>query len=205
MVLDAEKYYRIMVDGSDDSWNARDSHMHDTLQHLTQFYGPNSKAIVWAHNTHNGDARATDMAMAGMHNIGQLARETWGKDQVHLVGFGTYQGSVMAGKRWGAEMEKMLLPPGRPGTLEDVCHRAGKGQNMIVLPNVLQQPVFEKRIGHRAVGVVYNPMRDSVQYVPSVLKNRYDAFVFVDTTQAVHALKIKADPTEVPETYPWGV
>ncbi|EKU22672.1 erythromycin esterase [Nannochloropsis gaditana CCMP526] len=110
VVLDAEKYYRIMVDGSDDSWNARDTHMHETLRRLSHFYGPKSKAIIWAHNTHNGDARATDMAMGGMHNIGQLARETWGKEQVHLVGLGTYQGSVMAGKRLCSKNASDIAP-----------------------------------------------------------------------------------------------
>jgi erythromycin esterase-like protein len=112
----------------------------------------------------------------------------------------------MAGKRWGAPMEEMLLPPGRPGTWEDICHRAGKGQNMLLLPEVLQDPIFEKRVGHRAVGVVYNPHRDVGNYVPSVMKNRYDAFMFLDTTKAVHALKdVQVDMHEMPETYPWGV
>ncbi len=96
VVAGAERYYRAMVAGGPDSWNVRDTHMEDTLDRLLDRYGPDARGIVWAHNTHVGDARATDMAADGMVNIGQLARERHGDDAVALIGFGTYRGTVIA-------------------------------------------------------------------------------------------------------------
>lgn len=97
--------------GGPASWNVRDSHMMNTLERLMKFYGTDSKCIVWAHNTHIGDARATDMRRAKMVNLGQLARERAGSDNVTLVGFGTYEGTVIAAKEWGGRMERMQVPP----------------------------------------------------------------------------------------------
>src|SRR5215203_3006739 len=97
IAVNAEKYYRAMVSFDNESWNVRDRHMMETLQRLLKFHGRGAKGIVWAHNTHVGDARATDMERAGMVNIGQLAREQLRADQVYLVGFGTYEGTVCAG------------------------------------------------------------------------------------------------------------
>ena len=103
----AELYYRTMMHGGVASWNVRDHHMMNTLERLMKFHGTNAKSIVWAHNTHIGDARATDMRQAKMVNLGQLAREQAGRDSVVLVGFGTYKGSVIASKEWGEPMERM--------------------------------------------------------------------------------------------------
>ena len=108
IAVNAEKYYRSMVSSDANSWNIRDSHMQETLDRLLDFHGPESKAIVWAHNTHIGDASATDMADEGMFNIGELARAKY-KDDVYLVGFGSYSGSVIAGKSWGAPMQTMFM------------------------------------------------------------------------------------------------
>src|ERR1043165_8826684 len=105
VAVNAEKYYRAMVMGGPHSWNVRDDHMADTLKRLLDFHGKNSKAIVWEHNTHIGDARATDMADEGMYNIGELARNTF-KEEVVLVGFGSYQGSVIAGDALGAAIQE---------------------------------------------------------------------------------------------------
>ena len=104
------------VRGGGASWNVRDRHMMDTLKRLLDFHGPDSKAIVWEHNTHIGDARATDMARGGMYNIGQLAREECGEDQCYLVGFGSHRGTVIAGSHWGAPIQKMNLPRGKRAT-----------------------------------------------------------------------------------------
>src|SRR5215213_11494372 len=115
----AELYYRTMVRGGSASWNIRDTHMVETLDRLLKHHGPESKAIVWEHNTHVGDARFTDMADDGLINVGQLARERWGEEEVVLVGFGSHRGSVVAGARWGAPMERMRVPPARDGSWED--------------------------------------------------------------------------------------
>jgi erythromycin esterase-like protein len=115
----AERYYRAMVRGGPESWNVRDVHMADTMARLAEFHDP--KGVVWAHNTHIGDARATDMAAAGMTSLGQLARERHGDDAV-LVGFGTYRGTVVAGDQWGAQHHVMPIPPARPASLEALLH-----------------------------------------------------------------------------------
>ena len=116
-VRNAELYYRTMVRGGPASWNIRDTHMIETLERLVNHHGPGTKAIVWEHNTHIGDARATDMARAGMVNVGQLARERWDDNGVVLVGFGSHRGSVIAGDEWGAPMRRMPVPPARGGEL----------------------------------------------------------------------------------------
>ena len=132
VVAGAERYYRTMMNGGRESWNVRDRHMGDTLDRLLEHHGPRSKAIVWAHNTHVGDARATDMADAGEVNIGQLARERFGADEVVLVGFGSHHGTVVAGDSWGAPMQVMPLPPARRHSLEEVLHAAAPPRALFV-------------------------------------------------------------------------
>ena len=129
VVKGAEAYYRAMVRGGPESWNIRDRHMTETLERLMRHHGPDARAIVWEHNTHIGDARATDMADDGMVNVGQLVRERHAGEGVVLVGFGSYRGSVIAGDEWEAPMESMRVPPGREGSWEDILHRAGAATN----------------------------------------------------------------------------
>src|SRR6185369_1652370 len=129
-----------------------------------------SKAIVWAHNTHVGDARATDMTDAGEVNIGQLARERYATDDVVLVGFGSHHGTVVAGDTWGAPMQVMTVPPARPYSLEDVLHNAAPAQALFVVPTAGRPDVLTEELDHRAIGVVYHPERErSGNYVPTVL------------------------------------
>src|SRR5215216_3634484 len=123
VAVNAEKYYRSMMGFDNESWNVRDRHMMETLDRLLKFHGTDAKAIVWEHNTHIGDARATDMKRAGMVNIGQLARAEYGVNQVYLIGFGTYRGAVIAGEQWGALMEEMDVPEAREGSIEQRLHR----------------------------------------------------------------------------------
>ncbi|HWJ27193.1 MAG TPA: erythromycin esterase family protein, partial [Flavisolibacter sp.] len=123
IAVNAEKYYRSMMGFDNESWNVRDRHMMETLDRLRKFHGSRSKAIVWEHNTHIGDARATSMKRAGMINIGQLGREQYGEDQVYLVGFASYKATVIAGEAWGANMEEMTVPEARKGSIEDVLHK----------------------------------------------------------------------------------
>jgi len=206
----AEHYYRIMVRGGPDSWNLRDEHMLLTLDRLMQFQrelGGDSRAIVWAHNTHVGDARATDMVRSGMFNLGQLVRERHRADDTVLVGFGSHRGSVVAGKAWDAPMERMPVPEAEADSWEDVLHRAAATDQLLLLPkNGLPHGWSEVR-GHRAIGVVYDPRYEAFgNYVPTVLPERYDAFLYVDRTHALQALHLPAhDDHEVPETYPSGV
>jgi erythromycin esterase-like protein len=206
VVVGAERYYRTMMSGGRESWNVRDRHMDDTLDRLLDYHGPRSKAIVWAHNTHVGDARATDMTDAGEVNIGQLARERYGTDGVVLVGFGTHYGAVIAGDSWGAPMRVIQVPPARRYSLEDVLHTAAPPQALLIVPPADRPDVLTEELDHRAIGVVYQPDRERWgNYVPTVLGDRYDAFLWFDSTEAVHPLGRQQGIVTEPETYPSGV
>lgn len=207
IAVNAEKYYRAMITGGPHSWNVRDRHMADTLSRLLKFHGKNSKAIVWEHNTHIGDARATDMAEDGMFNVGELARIEDADKGVVLVGFGSYKGSVIAGKRWGSPMRAMELPEARKGSWEYFLHRAGAKDKLLLMDDFQKNKILMKNyLGHRAVGVVYNPELDKYgNYVPTIIPARYDAFIYLDETIALHPLNILSDIQQIPETYPFGV
>lgn len=204
----AERYYRTMVRGGALSWNVRDTHMVETLERLMRHHGPDSRVIVWEHNTHIGDARFTDMAASGMVNVGQLVRQRHKADGVVLVGFGTFQGTVIAAEEWGAPMRRMRLPPARDGSLEDVLHRLDFGD--VLLDFTAEEsavPALNEPIGHRAVGVVYDPDREHRgNYVPTVVPRRYDLFAYIDETRAVDPLHtpvlIDGEPGE---TFPTGM
>jgi erythromycin esterase-like protein len=213
VIQNAEHYYRTMVTGGPESWNIRDSHMFETLERLMAHHGPDAKGIVWEHNTHIGDARATDMARAGMHNIGSLVRQAHEPEDVVLCGFGSHRGHVIAGAEWGAPMERMLVPRARPGTWEDLLHRAADGGDRLLLltesdgSTVAAAEDLEAVRGHRAIGVVYDPAMEAFgNYVPTSLANRYDAFLYLDFTRALRPLHAEFPPEaeEVPETYPTG-
>jgi erythromycin esterase len=208
VVRNAEHYYRTMVRGGPESWNIRDRHMVETLERLMKHHGAGAKAIVWEHNTHIGDARFTDMAADGMVNVGQLVREGHAAEGVVLVGFGSYQGSVIAGEEWEAPMEQLPVAPGRSGSWEEILHRAGAEDRLLLLDEVRANEDFLEERGHRAIGVVYQPDYERHgNYVPSVLPRRYDAFLFLNETQALRPLhEVKAGAErEVPETFPTGV
>lgn len=154
----AEKYYRTMVRGDAISWNVRDEHMAETLNRLTAHLGPESKAIVWEHNTHIGDARYTDMPASGMVNVGQLARNAHADDGVVLVGFSSHRGTVIASQAWGDAMRVLPVPPARPGSWEDVLHDALPNNYLLLFDRPEAQELVAPR-GHRAIGVVYSTLR----------------------------------------------
>ncbi|MGQ0562506.1 MAG: erythromycin esterase family protein [Gemmatimonadota bacterium] len=206
VAVNAERYYRAMVMGGPDSWNLRDTHMIETLERLLTHYGPAAKAVVWEHNTHIGDARATDMRRAGMVNVGQLARERWGEEQVYSAGFACYSGSVIAGEEWGAEMERMHVPQARSGSWEHVMRQAS-ARDKLLLTDELHGAEARKARGHRAIGVVYDPAWERAgNYVPTDLTRRYDALLYIDESHALHPLHMPAHVDgEPPETYPSGM
>jgi len=203
----AEAYYRTMVRGGAASWNLRDHHMIETLERLLLHHGMHSRGIVWEHNTHIGDARATDMAGAGMINVGQVAREKWGDDDVVLVGFSSYEGTVIAGRWWGAPMERMHVPRARVGSWEDVLHKLGRGDGILMMDDIRDADGALQRRGHRAIGVVYSPSQEKHgNYVPTVLPERYDVLIHVDRSKALDPLHYKAEAdAEPPETFPTGM
>jgi erythromycin esterase len=206
VAVGAEDYYRAMVRGGRESWNVRDRHMDATLARLLEHYRPTAKAVVWAHNTHVGDARATDMTQAGTVTIGQLARERFGADRVVLVGFGTHRGTVIAGTAWGAPMRAMSVPPAQRHSLEDVLHAAAPEQALLVFPTGDRPHLLTDELDHRAIGVVYHPRREAFgNYVPTVLGDRYDAFCWFDESHAVAPLAVRQVGAVEPETYPSGL
>jgi erythromycin esterase-like protein len=202
IAVNAEKYYRTMMEFDNESWNVRDRHMMETLDRLMKFHGEKAKGIVWEHNTHIGDARATDMHRGGMVNIGQLAREEYGEKNVYLTGFASYEGTVIAGEEWGATMQEMEVPRAKNGSIEAMLHKRNK--NGYLLFDEEKAATYQTPTPHRAIGVVYDPAFEKYgNYVPSILAERYDALLFIDKTKALHPLHLHADRNKLPETFPF--
>jgi erythromycin esterase-like protein len=192
VAVNAEKYYRSMIRGGPDSWNIRDRHMTEALQKLTDFHGEGAKAIVWEHNTHIGDARATDMQADGMVNVGQLVREQYGNNQVFAVGFGSYEGTVIAANAWGAPTQTMKAPQAIRNSWEHLFHEANASDQLLILKEDTNILMADR--GHRAIGVVYQPLNERGNYVPTMLSARYDAFIYLDQTHALQPLEFIQEP-----------
>jgi erythromycin esterase-like protein len=206
IVRAAEQYYRIMYEGSRESWNLRDRHMFDTLQHLLDAR-PNAKAIVWAHNSHIGNAAATEMGWSGEFNIGELCRTAFGHDAV-LLGFGTDRGRVAAADTWDGPMQIKEIRPAREDSYERVFREAGapcaladwRRPDRADLREALAVPRLE-----RAIGVIYRPETERrSHYFEAVLPDQFDAFVWFEETRPVTPLPA-GRPHGVPETYPFGL
>lgn len=208
VVAGAEEYYRTMYRGSAESWNIRDAHMFETLERLLDHYGPDSKAVVWAHNSHIGDARATEMGQVREeHNIGQLARQRWG-DQVALIGFGTDTGTVAAATNWDGPMEVKRLRPVREGSYEACCRDSGLPAFVLDLTPNQRPDVLELLSGphlERAIGVIYRPDTElASHYFSADLPKQFDAWVWIGETNAVTAVPA-VGVEEERETYPFGL
>ena len=184
-----ELYYRTHAQSGTSSWNERVRYMKQTLERLSDFYGDGSKGIVWAHNTHVGDARATEMAEKGLVNIGQLLRQDFGHDEIFILGFSTYRGSVIAGRQWGQERQIMDVPNAISGSADELLSKAGIERFYVLFNENGIPDAFYQSLGHRAKGVVYNPEREHLgNYVPTVLPQRYNALVFIRETSALTPL-----------------
>lgn len=207
LVANAERYYRVMYSGQVESWNLRDRHMFDTLDMLLKFHGPEARAVVWEHNSHVGNAAATEMGARGEFNVGQLCRERFGRE-AFLLGFGTDHGTVAAAHDWDAPMEVMAVRPSHAESYERLFHEAAVPALLLPLgpagrPDVrdeLRPPRLE-----RAIGVVYRPETElQSHYFQAVLPIQFDEYVWFDETRAVRALPAAAREG-VPDTYPFGV
>ena len=211
LVKNAEEYYRTMFRGRVSSWNLRDRHMAETLDALLAHLdrgGNRTKAVVWEHNSHIGDARATTMGDSGEWNVGQLARERFGDDAV-LVGFTTYTGSVAAASDWGGAVERKRVRPGLPGSFEALFH--GLAHTDFLLPlrgnAQLEEDLSDVRL-ERAIGVIYRPETERLShYFEARLPQQFDAVIHLDETGAVVPLEAAVgwDAAEPPETYPTGL
>jgi erythromycin esterase-like protein len=205
IVRAAERYYRIMYRGSVESWNVRDRHMFETLQTLV---GQGTKAVVWAHNSHVGNAAATAMGWEGEYNIGELAKTAYGDDAV-LIGFGTDRGTVAAADDWDEPMRLMSVRSARGDSHEALFRDAGHARSLTVLRSprahalreAWAQPLLE-----RAIGVVYRPGTERTShYFEAVLPEQFDAFVWFAETSAVTPLRTSGPQPGGSETYPTGL
>jgi protein-L-isoaspartate(D-aspartate) O-methyltransferase len=195
-----------MYYGSRASWNLRDSHMFDTLRQVMAFRGEGSKAVVWAHNSHVGDARATEMSLRGEHNIGQLCAQAFGAAS-YRIGFGTDHGSVAAASNWDGEMEVKAVRPSHPQSVEWLFHESGAPGLVLPLRNgpadvakALSRPLLQ-----RAIGVIYRPDTElASHYFEAELSRQFDAYVWIDETSAVTPLHPEV-LAGVPDTYPFGL
>jgi erythromycin esterase len=160
--------------------------------------------IVWEHNTHVGDARFTDMKKSGMINVGQLVREQQGDANTVLVGFGSYEGTVIAGETWEAAMREMEVPPAKKGSVEYLLHIEMADNRLLIFDRDKKKERFGRVMPHRAIGVVYDPTHERFgNYVPTILNARYDAFIYLDKTSALYPLHLHPHPHKTPETYPF--
>ncbi len=209
LVKNAEAYYRVMYHGSAESWNLRDTHMFETLCQLLEAKGRQAKAVVWAHNSHIGNAAHTDMGMQrGELNIGQLCKEAFG-EQARLIGMGTHTGTVAAADDWDEPMQIKRVRPSLPGSHERMSHDSGLGRFLLdlregaadeALINALGEPRLE-----RFIGVIYRPETErSSHYSSAVLPRQFDAWLWFDETSAVTALPGRQRPG-ADETFPSGL
>jgi len=207
LIASAERYYRIMYYGGAECWNLRDTHMFETLQHILQTHGPDSKAVVWAHNSHIGDARYTEMGQQrGELNIGQLCRQQWG-DASALMGFGTHKGTVAAASDWDGPMEIKTVRPSLSESHERLCHETGLEPFLLDFHrNGLVGRALRKFRLERFIGVIYRPESELMShYAQASLSRQFDVFLWFDETSAVTPLGPEHVKPGVPETYPFGL
>jgi erythromycin esterase-like protein len=205
LVVNAERYYRAAFQGGYESWNLRDTHMVETLYELIAYLsrgGTQPRLVVWAHNSHLGDARATEMGRAGELNVGQLVRER-SREGALLVGFSTHHGTVTAASDWGAPGERKRVLPALSGSWEELLHERGDSGAL------LDTAAFPGRRLERAIGVIYRPETERIShYFHAQLADQFDAVIHIDETSALEPLEPASEwraAAELPETFPFGV
>lgn len=212
LAKNAEAYYRTMFEGRVSSWNLRDTHMADTLDalvaHLDRHGGPKSKVVVWAHNSHLGDARATELGQGGELNVGQLVRERYG-DEAALIGFTTYSGTVTAARDWGGPAKHRRVRPGLNGSYEALLHAVNVPRFVLPLrsENEAVTILSSERL-ERAIGVIYRPETERLSHYFHVsLPDQFDAIIHIDRTSALEPLERSAhwQPEQEAETFPSGL
>ncbi len=209
VVVDAELYYKTMYYGSAESWNLRDFHMFHTLKSLLSYFGSDSKAIIWAHNSHIGNALATEMYSRGEINIGHLCKEHFG-DKSYNIGFGTHTGTVAAANNWGGKMEVMHVNNSLVNSYENLCHQS-KIANFTLplrekysgkkLRELLSTPKLE-----RAIGVMYRPQTERMShYFHAVLPSQFDEYIWYNESKAVTPISGKSVHPKLLEKHPFGL
>lgn len=207
LVANAEEYYRSLYDGYADSWNLRDTHMFDTLNALLEHRGESGRIVVWAHNSHIGNAAETDMSARGQHNLGQLCRQAFG-DGAYLIGMGTHAGTVAAASDWGGAMEVMNVVPSLAGSWERLFHDTGIPAFTVPVRHHVSRELHRRLVEERperAIGVIYRPRTERMShYFRARLGEQFDEYVWFDRTTAVTPLEHE-EPEGMPDTYPFGL
>ena len=208
VVRDAERYYRAMFGGRASSWNLRDRHMAETLDRLLGHLGLDSKIVVWAHNSHLGDARATETGRAGELNLGQLVRERY-PDASFSLGFTTHSGEVTAASNWDEPAQRKIVRRALPNSIESLLHETGLGDFVLLLREEPIRKALSKPLLERAIGVIYRPESERVShYFEARLPEQFDAVIHIDRTLALIPLETTVpwqEGDEVPETFPSAV
>jgi erythromycin esterase-like protein len=207
LVATAEQYYRVMYYGSRAAWNLRDSHMFETLKNILAHHGPQSKAVIWAHNSHIGNASATEMGRRGEHSLGQLCRVHFGRG-CYAIGFGTNHGTVAAATGWDAPMQVMDVRAAHAQSYERLFHMT-KAPGLLLPFNQSRSAELQERLEwprlERAIGVIYRPESElASHYFEAILPQQFDEYIWIDRTSAVTPLKT-AELAGLPATYPFGV
>jgi protein-L-isoaspartate(D-aspartate) O-methyltransferase len=206
VVAHAEAYYRVMYYGGSASWNLRDRHMFETLEALLRFHGPDAKAVLWEHNSHLGDAAATEMGVRGELNVGHLCRRAFGR-RAYLVGFGTDHGTVAAAHDWDGPMHAMAVRAAHPQSYERLCHDAGVPAFLLPLRDPARAEVREELTPprlERAIGVVYRPETElQSHYFHATLPHQFDEWIWVDETRAVQPVG-DAEARALPRAHPFA-
>jgi len=211
VVRDAERYYRAMFGGRVTSWNLRDEHMAQTLQALLDHLDRHDEStpariVVWAHNSHVGDARATEVGADGQLTLGQLARERY-RDDCRLIGFSTYTGTVTAASEWGGVAERKVVRPALPGSVEELFHETGNPAFAVASNSAAAAVLDVVRLG-RAIGVIYLPATERQSHYYHVRPaDQFDAMIHIENTQALEPLEVTSEwiAGETPETFPTGL
>jgi len=207
VIREAERFYRAMHEGSASSWNLRDHHMFDTLDAVMRFRGEDARAVIWAHNSHLGNAAATDMGRRGETNLGELVRRRFG-DDAYAIGFGTHRGTVAAANDWGGAMRLMSVRPSHEDSYERICHESGVRAFTLSLREahepVVRSALMSPRL-ERAIGVIYRPETEMLShYFEAVLPAQFDEYIWFEETTAVRPFEAH-EVAGMPETYPFGL
>ncbi|HEY3374773.1 MAG TPA: erythromycin esterase family protein [Candidatus Aquicultor sp.] len=201
----AERYYRDTAQESPDSWNVREEHMAHIFFNLLNFYagkpsGP--KGVIWAHDMHAGDVRATDAVDTDRVSLGQIVRGSLSPADTCIVGSGFYQGNVLAAADWNRPLQQMTAPPAIRDSWEALLHDDSMQDRLLLFSQENGSEAARETRDHREIGVIYDPNAEFGNYVPTIIGERYDAFLFIDTVSAVHPLPIEAVAGGPPSTYP---
>jgi erythromycin esterase len=186
LALEGERYFRTMSGDKVKSWNIRDGHMAETTRGLLNFYGHNSKAIIWVHNGHAGDAHYSQMAEEGYTSVGEILKKEMGGNKVFSIGFGTNKGSVMAGYSWDAPIQKMTVPPARTGSWENILHELNPDNKIILSGELKNNKALHQWIGFRSIGAAYS---NNAVYGTAIIPQRFNAFVYIDSTTALQPVR----------------